>query len=417
MTDDVYVIIGASLAGAKAAETLRDEGFAGRVVLIGEESELPYERPPLSKGYLLGNDPRDGGRVHEFGWYAEHKVELRLGTVAVDLDAARRLVALHPSDSLHYDKLLLATGSRVRTLAIRGSELTGVHYLRTLDQADALLEGLRAGGNVVVVGAGWIGLETAAAARHHGCSVTVAEMDSLPLRRVLGDEVAAIYRDLHVAHGVDFRFGAGLSEFQGEDGHVTGVLLADGTVLPADLIAVGVGIRPAVELAESAGLRVDNGIVTDAMLRTSDEHIWACGDVVSWFHPLLNTQIRVEHWANALNGGPAAARSMLGTGGHYAPVPYFFSDQYDLGMEYAGWVTPGGYDQVVFRGDPTVGGDAAPEFIAFWVAGGRVLAGMNANVWDVTDQIQDLVRAGYAGRSVDLAALADPAVPLDQLLG
>ncbi|HYN70899.1 MAG TPA: FAD-dependent oxidoreductase [Nakamurella sp.] len=417
MTDDVYVIIGASLAGAKAAETLRDEGFAGRVVLIGEESELPYERPPLSKGYLLGNDPRDGGRVHEFGWYAEHKVELRLGTVAVDLDAARRLVALHPSDSLHYDKLLLATGSRVRTLAIRGSELTGVHYLRTLDQADALLEGLRAGGNVVVVGAGWIGLETAAAARHHGCSVTVAEMDSLPLRRVLGDEVAAIYRDLHVAHGVDFRFGAGLSEFQGEDGHVTGVLLADGTVLPADLIAVGVGIRPAVELAESAGLRVDNGIVTDAMLRTSDEHIWACGDVVSWFHPLLNTQIRVEHWANALNGGPAAARSMLGTGGDYAPVPYFFSDQYDLGMEYAGWVTPGGYDQVVFRGDPTVGGDAAPEFIAFWVAGGRVLAGMNANVWDVTDQIQDLVRAGYAGRSVDLAALADPAVPLDQLLG
>ena len=417
MTDDVYVIIGASLAGAKAAETLRDEGFAGRVVLIGEESELPYERPPLSKGYLLGNDPRDGGRVHEFGWYAEHKVELRLGTVAVDLDAARRLVALHPSDSLHYDKLLLATGSRVRTLAIRGSELTGVHYLRTLDQADALLEGLRAGGNVVVVGAGWIGLETAAAARHHGCSVTVAEIDSLPLRRVLGDEVAAIYRDLHVAHGVDFRFGAGLSELQGEDGHVTGVLLADGTVLPADLIAVGVGIRPAVELAESAGLRVDNGIVTDAMLRTSDEHIWACGDAVSWFNPLLNTQIRVEHWANALNGGPAAARSMLGTGGDYAPVPYFFSDQYDLGMEYAGWVTPGGYDQVVFRGDPTVGSDAAPEFIAFWVAGGRVLAGMNANVWDMTDQIQDLVRAGYAGRSVDLAALVDPAVPLDRLLG
>jgi 3-phenylpropionate/trans-cinnamate dioxygenase ferredoxin reductase component len=417
MTDDVYVIIGASLAGAKAAETLRDEGFAGRVVLIGEESELPYERPPLSKGYLLGNDPRDGGRVHEFGWYAENKVELRLGTVAVDLDAARRLVALHPSDSLHYDKLLLATGSRVRTLAIRGSELTGVHYLRTLDQADALLEGLRAGGNVVVVGAGWIGLETAAAARHHGCSVTVAEMDSLPLRRVLGDEVAAIYRDLHVAHGVDFRFGAGLSEFQGEDGHVTGVLLADGTVLPADLIAVGVGIRPAVELAESAGLRVDNGIVTDAALRTSDERIWACGDVVSWFHPLLNTQIRVEHWANALNGGPAAARSMLGKGEDYAPVPYFFSDQYDLGMEYAGWVTPGGFDQVVFRGDPQAAGDAAPEFIAFWVAGGRVLAGMNANVWDVTDQIQDLVRAGYAGRSVDLAALADPAVPLDQLLG
>ena len=417
MTNDVYVIIGASLAGAKAAETLRDEGFTGRVVLIGEESELPYERPPLSKGYLLGHDPRDGGLVHEATWYAENHVELRLGTLANNLDATRRLITLHPADSLHYDKLLLATGSRVRTLTIPGSDLSGVHYLRTLDQADALRAGLRTGGNVVVVGAGWIGLETAAAARHYGCSVTVVEMDSLPLRRVLGDEVATLYRDLHVAHGVDFRFGAGLSEFQGEDGHVTGVLLADGTVLPADLVAVGVGIRPAVELAEDAGLRIDNGIVTDATLHTSDENIWACGDVVSWFHPLLNTQIRVEHWANALNGGPAAARSMLGKGEDYAPVPYFFSDQYDLGMEYAGWVKPGGYHTVVFRGDPTVAGDAAPEFVAFWVAGGRVLAGMNANVWDVTDPIQDLVRAGFAGRSVDLAALADPAVPLDQLLG
>ena len=417
MTDDMYVIIGASLAGAKVAETLREEGFSGRVVLIGEESELPYERPPLSKGYLLGNDPRDGGRVHDAGWYAENHVELRLGTVAEEIDTARRLVTLHPSDSLHYDKLVLATGSRVRALNIPGSDLAGVRYLRTLDQADALLEGLRAGGNVVVVGAGWIGLEAAAAARHHGCSVTVVEMDSLPLRRVLGDEVAAVYRDLHVAHGVDFRLGAGLREFQGEDGHVTGLLLADGTVLPADLVVVGIGIRPAVELAESAGLRVDNGIVADARLRTSDEHIWACGDVVSWFHPKLNTRLRVEHWANALNGGPAAARSMLGNSEDYAPVPYFFSDQYDLGMEYAGWVAPGEYDAVVFRGDPAVTGDAAPEFIAFWVAGRRVLAGMNANVWDVTDQIQDLVRAGWAGRSVDLAALADPAVPLDQLLG
>ncbi len=416
MTDDVYVIIGASLAGAKAAETLREEGFTGRVVLIGEESELPYERPPLSKGYLLGHDPRESARVHEADWYAEHDVELRLGTVATGIDVARRLVTLHPSDSIHYEKLLLATGSRVRTLTIPGSDLTGVHYLRTLDQADALLAGLRSGGRVVVIGAGWIGLETAAAARHHGCSVTVLEMDSLPLRRVLGDEVAAVYRDLHVANGVDFRFGARVSEFQGEDEDVTGVLLADGTVLPADLIAVGVGIRPAVELAESAGLEIDNGIVTDAALRTSDEHIWACGDVASSFNPLLNSRIRVEHWANALNGGPAAARSMLGRTEQYAPVPYFFSDQYDLSIEYAGWVTPGGYDAVIFRGDPTMSGEAAPEFLAFWVAGGRVLAGLNANVWEVTEQIEDLVRAGVAGRSVDLGALADPAVRLDQLL-
>jgi len=416
MSDDVYVIIGASLAGAKAAETLREEGFAGRVVLVGAETELPYERPPLSKGYLLGNDPRESAFVHEAGWYPEHGIELRLGTVAVDLDVSRRLVTLHPADSIRYDKLLLATGSKVRTLDIAGSDLTSVRYLRTLDQSDALLAGLRSGGAVVVIGAGWIGLETAAAARHHGCSVTVVEMDTLPLRRVLGDEVATMYRDLHVAHGVEFRFGARVREFRGRDGHVTGVLLADGTELPADLVAVGVGIRPAVELAESAGLLVDNGIVTDAALRTSDEHVYACGDVASSFNPLLNERIRVEHWANALNGGPAAARSMLKEGQEYAPVPYFFSDQYDLGMEYAGWVAPGGYDSVIFRGRHQ-GGEAAPEFIAFWVAGGRVLAGMNANVWDVTEQIQDLVRAGAGGRSVDLEALADPAVPLDRLVG
>ena len=418
MSDETYVIVGASLAGAKAAETLREEGFTGRVVLIGEETEPPYERPPLSKGYLSGAEPREKAFVHEPQWYVEHNIEWRAGTLAVELDLAARTVSTLPTDTVRYDKLLLATGSRVRTLTAPGSDLQGVRYLRTLDHSDALLEGFREGAHVVVIGAGWIGLETAAAARQHGCTVTVVEMDSLPLRRVLGDEVATVYRDLHAAHGVDFRFGAGVQEIKGVDGAVTGVLLEDGWEVAADLVVVGVGLRPAVELAEAAGLEVDNGIVTDENLRTSDPHVWACGDVASSFNPLLGSRLRVEHWANALNGGPAAARSMLGKGEPYGPVPYFFSDQYDLGMEYSGWVAPGGYDQVVFRGEPgTAEAGAAPEFLAFWVQDGAVLAGMNANVWDVTETIADLVRAGLSGRTVDLAALADPEVPLADVLG
>ncbi len=419
MTDQTYVIIGASLAGAKAAETLRGEGFDGRVVLIGEETEPPYERPPLSKGYLLGNEPRTKAFVHESRWYADNRIEWLAGTRAVAIDRTARTVRLEPAGTVPYDKLLLATGSRVRTLDTPGADLRGVRYLRTIEQADALVAGLGTAGHVVVVGAGWIGLETAAAARQHGCAVTVVERGTLPLQRVLGDEVAAVYRDLHAGHGVDFRFGAGLSQIRGTGGTVERVVLDDGWEVAADLVIAGIGITPAVELAEASGLAVDNGVVTDARFRTEDPAVFACGDVASMFNPLLGARIRVEHWANALNGGPAAARCMLGGMQEYAPVPYFFSDQYDLGMEYTGWVQPGGYDEVVFRGDPTVSterGAAAPEFVAFWVRDGAVLAGMNANVWDVTETIGDLVRAGWNGTKVDLAALADPEVPLQELL-
>jgi 3-phenylpropionate/trans-cinnamate dioxygenase ferredoxin reductase subunit len=412
MADErTFVIVGASLTGAKAAETLRELGYTGRLVLLGEESERPYERPPLSKGYLMGKDPRDTAFVHDAGWYAEHNVELRLGTRATALDPAAHTVTLDGGETLTYDKLLLGTGSRVRELDVPGADLDGVRYLRTMPESDALLERMRRGGDVVVVGAGWIGLETAAAARKHGCTVTVVELDTLPLRRVLGDEVASIFAELHRANGVDLRFGATVAEFTGESGKLTGVVLGDGTRLSADLAIVGVGIRPATELAEAAGLPVDNGVVTDAGLRTANPDVYAAGDVASSDNPLLGRRVRVEHWANALNGGKAAARSMLGEDVVYDRVPYFYSDQYDLGMEYSGYVEPGGYDQVVFRGDT-----AAREFVAFWVKDGRVLAGMNANVWDVTDDIQKLVRAGYAGTSVDLERLADPKVPLGELL-
>jgi len=408
----VFVIVGASLAGAKAAEALREAGFAGTVMLIGEEIDLPYERPPLSKGYLLGDAPREGAQVHDAEWYRQQNIELRGGTRVTDLDPAAHTITIDGVAKIHYDRLLLTTGSRVRRLDVPGEDLLDVRYLRTQPESDALLDRLRSGARqVVVVGAGWIGLETAAAARHHGASVTVVEMDTLPLRRVLGDEVAAVYANLHREHGVDFRFGAGVREFRGSDGVLTGVVLTDGTELPADLAIVGVGITPATELAVAGGLTVDNGIAVDSALRTSDPDVYAAGDVASVLNPLVGKRIRVEHWDNAMNGGPAAARSMAGEDVTYDWVPYFFSDQYDLGMEYAGYVEPGGYDEVVFRGDP-----ASYEFIAFWVKDGRVLAGMNANVWDVQDDIQALVRAGHGGKPVDRARLADPSVPLPDLL-
>ncbi|MCW3839526.1 FAD-dependent oxidoreductase [Micromonospora yasonensis] len=414
-SNPTFVIVGAGLAGAKAAQTLREEGFAGRVVLLGAEPERPYERPPLSKGLLLGTTPPADVYVHDAGWYAAHDVELRTATRVTAIDRDRRQVVLDGGEQLGYDKLLLTTGSTPRRLDIPGADLDGVRYLRTLADSARIAEALTDSTRLVVIGAGWIGLEIAAAARQRGAAVTVVEIADLPLQRVLGDEVAGVFADLHRGHDVTFRFGVGVRQIRGT-GQVSAVLLTDGTELAADTVVVGVGIRPDTQLAEAAGLKVDDGIVADARLRTSDRHIYAAGDVANAHHPLFDRPVRVEHWANALNGGPAAARSMLGQQVEYARLPYFFSDQYDLGMEYSGWVAPHGYDRVVFRGDPTVVDGKAPEFLAFWVKDGRVLAGMNANVWDVTDQIQALVRAGHRGRAVDLDRLADPRVPLGDLL-
>ena len=422
MDTPTFVIVGASLTGAKAAEQLREAGFGGRVVLVGAEEHRPYERPPLSKGYLLGKDPLEKAFVHPQSWYADHRVELRLGTTVTAVDPARHEVRLAGGEALHYDKLLLATGSRVRELSVPGADLAGVVTLRDLGQSVALRERLRAGVEVLVVGAGWIGLEVAAAAREHGASVTVVETDALPLRRVLGDEVAAIYRDLHEAHGVRFFFRSGVQEFRGTAGTVTHAVLADGTELRADLVVVGVGVVPNVDLARDAGLEVldaaPGGVVVDEHLRTSDPDIYAAGDVAAFWSPLLGTRIRVEHWANALNGGKAAGASMAGGTQPYDRVPYFYSDQYTsspmIGMEYAGH-SAGGYDRVVFRGSPAIDAGRDPQFLAFWTKDGRVVAAMNANIWDVQDQLQRLVRAGFAGQAVDLDRLADPAVPLADL--
>ncbi|WP_406110826.1 NAD(P)/FAD-dependent oxidoreductase [Kitasatospora purpeofusca] len=398
------VIVGASLGGAKAAQALREAGYTGGIVLIGEEHERPYERPPLSKGYLLGKSSREKVYVHPPEWYAEHDVTLRLGTRVVSIAPAAHTVTLADDGQVEYAKLLLTTGSVPRRLPVPGGDFGGVHYLRRVEDSERIRKEFRPGARIVVIGAGWIGLETTAAARTAGAEVTVLEAAELPLLRVLGREVAQVFADLHRAHGVDLRFGAQVAELTGTDGRVTGVRLGDGTVVPADAVVVGVGIAPDTALAETAGLEVENGIKTDEHLRTSDPDIHAAGDVANAFHPLLGRHIRVEHWANAVNQPQTAARAMLGEDAVYDRVPYFFSDQYDLGMEYVGWVEPGGYDRVVFRGDP-----ATREFIAFWLSEGKVLAGMNVNIWDVTDPIRSLIRSG---RAVDPARLADPEVPL-----
>jgi len=406
--DTTYLIVGASLAGAKTAEALRNEGFDGPLVLIGEEHERPYERPPLSKGYLLGTQERDKIYVHPEQWYAEHDVELRLGATVTGIDPGAHEVHLADGSRAGYAKLMLATGSSPRRLDVPGADLDGVLYLRRVQDCEQIKATFGRSARVAVIGAGWIGLETAAAARTAGVDVTVLEMAELPLLRVLGREVAQVFAGLHREHGVDLRFGVQVAEITGSGGKATGVLLADGTHVPADAVIVGVGIVPNSQLASAAGLEVDNGIRVDAQLRSSDPDIYAAGDVASAFHPMLGKHIRVEHWANARYQPRAAAKAMTGQQASYDRVPYFYTDQYDLGMEYAGYVEPEGYDEVIFRGDVD-----RREFIAFWLGdGGRVLAGMNVNIWDVNDSIQALVRAG---KPVDKDALRDPAHPLDSL--
>jgi 3-phenylpropionate/trans-cinnamate dioxygenase ferredoxin reductase subunit len=407
-TNTAFVIVGAGLAGAKAAQTLREEGFDRPIVLLGDESERPYERPPLSKGYLLGKDERETVYVHPPQWYAEHDVDLRLGATVTAIDPATHEVTLADGSRIGYAKLLLTTGSSPRRLPVPGADLDGVLYLRRLADSDRIKESFESASRIAVIGAGWIGLETAAAARTAGLDVTVLETAELPLLRVLGREVSQIFADLHTDHGVDLRCGVQVAEITDTGGRANGVLLADGSRIDADAVIVGVGITPNSRLATAAGLKVDNGIRVDAHLRTSQPDIYAAGDVASAFHPLLGKHIRVEHWANAVNQPQAAAKAMLGQDVAYDRVPYFFTDQYDLGMEYTGYVEPGAYDQVVFRGRTDT-----REFIAFWLADGRVLAGMNVNVWDVTDPIRDLVTSG---RAVDAQELADTDVPLAHLL-
>ncbi len=399
------VIVGGGLAGAKAAEALRNEGFEGRVVLVGEEAERPYDRPPLSKGFLRGEDDIDKVYLHQPAFYDDRGIELRTASPVTGIDASGGAVVLGTGERLGYDRLLLATGAAPRRLRVPGADLDGIVYLRDLGDAHHLRAALAQATRVAVVGGGWIGAEVAACARQLGRDVTLLHSAAAPFQSVLGPEVANVYRALHADHGVDLQMGKRVAGFGGGDS-VEEVRTTDGDRIAADVVVVGVGVVPRTELAEAAGLRVDDGIVVDEHLRTSDERILAAGDVASAWHPFYERRVRVEHWANALNQGPTAARNMLGRDEPYQRLPYFYSDQYDLGMEYLGYATD--WDRVVFRGDPASG-----QFIAFWVKDDRVLAGMHANVWGVVEAMRHLIESR---RPVDDARLADPDTPLDQLV-
>src|SRR4051794_23510268 len=337
------------MAGAKAAETLRQEGFDGRIVLFGAEPEAPYERPPLSKGYLAGDSPREDARVHPEGYLREHDVELEQGVTVTALDAAAHALELGDGRRVSYDRLLIATGAVPRRPPIAGSELDGVHVLRTLADADALRAALEGGGTLAVIGAGWIGCEVAASARSRGGDVTLIEHAEHPLEGVLGSRLGAFFGRLHSEHGTRLLTSARVERIEGE-ARVDGVRLADGTLVGCDCVVLGVGVTPDTRLAEAAGLRVDGGIMADGHLRTSHPDVFAAGDVANAWRPRYGRHVRVEHWANALEQGPAAARSMLGDGEPFDALPYFFSDQYDVGMEYVGLHAP--TDRLVLRGRP-----------------------------------------------------------------
>ncbi len=403
-----FVIVGGGLGGAKAAEALRDNGFDGRIVLCAEEEQLPYERPPLAKEFLAGKKSLSDFTVHDSGWYGDNQIDLRLAARVLSVDPAAHTVELADNSTIEYDKLLLATGSRSRRLPIAGSDAAGVHYLRTIDDASGLNSALAEGSSLAVVGAGWIGLEVAASARQRGVNVTVVEAAELPLIGALGAEVGTVFAKLHREHGVDLRLQSQVEEITTADGKATGLRLGDGTAITADAVLVAVGAQPNVELADQAGLSMgDGGVLVDASLRTSAPDIYAVGDIAAAEHPFFGGRIRTEHWANALKQPAVAAVGMLGQQAEYVELPYFFTDQYDLGMEYAGHAPA--YDRVVFRGDVD-----GREFVAFWLdADNRVLAGMNVNIWDVLDDIKSLIRSR---RAVDPDQLTDPQAPLGELL-
>jgi 3-phenylpropionate/trans-cinnamate dioxygenase ferredoxin reductase component len=398
-------VIGASLAGAKAAEAARDAGFDGRIVLIGDEPTAPYERPPLSKAILRGEKSTDTARVHPDGFYTDHDIEI-VTDHAASLDLVGRRVELASGDSIGFDTAVLATGAAPRRLTVPGADLAGIHSLRTLDDAVRLRDAIQHATRVAVIGAGWIGSEVAASARQMGAQVVLIDPAQVPLRRVLGDEIGATFRQLHADHGVELRLGAGVDALRGTKS-VEAVVLDDGRVEAADVVVVGVGVTPRTGLADHApALRVDNGIVVDEHLETTVPGIYAAGDVANAWHPHYGRHLRVEHWANARHQGTTAGRNAAGNRDPYTRLPYFFSDQYDLGLEYIGHSDPG--DALTVRGD--IG---SREFIAFWHHDGIVTAAMNVNVWDVVDDLRVIIQARTP---IDDARLADPDVALGDLV-
>ncbi|CAN5542235.1 FAD-dependent oxidoreductase [soil metagenome] len=403
-----YVIVGGGLAAATAAEHLRERDAGGEIHLFAGEAHNPYLRPPLSKELMLGKEGRNSVFVHPGAWYHERAVTLatgervsRIGDHIVTLDGGR---------TVPFDRLLLATGATPRVLDLPASGAPGIHTLRTLDESEALKSALAVGDQrVVVIGAGWIGLELAAAALSHGNGVTVVAPGKVPLASALGDELGGMFQELHEDNGVVFRLGTAVTGFNQQDGRVSAVITGSGE-LRADLVIVGIGAVPDVSLALAAGLDINNGILADEHLATSAQDVFAAGDVANPFHPVIKQHLRSEHWANAIAGGKVAAASMAGATGPDAvldDIPYFDTDQFDLGMEYSGYAPLAHGAEIVYRGDR-----AAREVIAFWINDDRVVAGMNVNVWDVNGDVQKLIREA---KPVDRARLADPAIPLTEV--
>ncbi len=400
------LIVGGGLAGAKAAEGAREGGFEGRIVLVGEEAREPYERPPLSKDILRAEKPSDSSRVHESGYYAEHSIELVTGDAVTALDPGARQAQLASGASVSFDAAVLAMGAAPRSLTVPGADLDGVHYLRTVEDSVRLQQAIKKASRVAVIGAGWIGSEVAASARQMGAEVVLIETLPVPLHRVLGSQVGGMFSELHLDHGVAMRLGVGVDRLQGGSA-VEQVVLADGRVEAADVVVAGIGVTPRVELAQAAGLTLENGVVVDENLQTSAPGIYAAGDIANAFHPHYQRRLRTEHWANALNQGSAAGANATGDPKPYTRLPYFYSDQYDLGLEYVGYASA--EDQVIIRGDA-----ATREFIAFYHRGGVVTAAMNVNIWDVVEELRAIITAA---RPVDPARLADPGVALSDLAG
>lgn len=402
------VVVGAGQAGGTAVLQLRRLGFDGQIELIGSERHIPYERPPLSKSYLAGEPYRSHKLLPKTAWYADRRITMRLGSTAVGLDRDRQQVVIDDGERTGYDRVLLATGSRPRQLVVPGADLPGVHYLRTLEDSQRLGALLKPGATIVVVGAGWIGLEVAAVASDKGCSVTVVDPHEVALQRALGPVIGGFFVGVHRAHGVDFVFNHRVAGINGATS-VRGVVLDNGRELAADVVVVGIGAAPATELCDD-GLRAeDGGIAVDTRMRTTDPTVFAAGDIATIRNPLYGVPLRSEHWTNALTGGRIAARSMLGYDSEFDPAPFVFTDQYDLFVEYAGWLAPGADTDVVIRGD-----FRRRSFQGFWLAGPRVVAAMHVNRRDEgMKPLQALIRSGAP---VDPALLADPSVPLADLL-
>jgi 3-phenylpropionate/trans-cinnamate dioxygenase ferredoxin reductase subunit len=400
-----FVIVGANLAGGRAALALRKEGFDGRVLLIGAEPDPPYERPPLSKEYLRGDMAKEKLFIAKPESYEEQSIELRLGVRATALDAAGHAVELESGERIAYDKLLLATGGYPRRAEVAGSELEGIYYLRTLADSERIGAELQPGRRLVVIGAGFIGAEVAASARTKGLDVTVIEMANVPLGRALGEEMGGIYADIHRDHGVRLHTGEAIERFEGSS-RVERVVTSVGRSIECDFVVVGVGITPATELAEGAGLNVDNGVLVNEYCETSAAGVYACGDVANFFHPVLGERLRVEHWSNAQNQAAAAAKSMLGQREPYTEIPWFWSDQYDLNMQYVGHATR--WDEVVLRGNVL-----ERKFTAFYIDGGRLRAALTVNRHRDIRPSRELIRQGIA---IESAKLRDEGIELKSLV-